>query len=138
MTAHSKNNQDLVVIHDNLYLIHLCDEGIDHGYFGVLQSHSGLSKATLAHFVGVDPTTVDNYRKEKKKFTGDAAEKLLRLHRLFALGEELFGNTEEFLSWLHLPSPGLAGQKPWGLLHSITGMGEIEDQLNRIAHGYVA
>ncbi|MEO0330270.1 MAG: antitoxin Xre/MbcA/ParS toxin-binding domain-containing protein [Bacteroidota bacterium] len=138
MTDHPKNSQDLVVVHDNLRLIHLCDEGIDHEYFSALQSHAGLPQATLAHFMGVDLTTVDNYRKEKKKFTGDSAEKLLKLHRLFALGEELFGSTEEFVGWLHLPSPGLEGQKPWDLLHANTGMGEIEEQLNRIAHGYVA
>ena len=138
MTVQSSIHSNLVVIHDNLSLIHLRDEGIDSGYFGVLQSYAGLSKSALAYYVGVDPTTVDNYRKRKKKFTGDSAEKLLKLHRLFALGEELFGTTEEFLDWLYLPSPGLEGQKPCDILHSITGMGEIEKQLGRIVHGYVA
>lgn len=138
MTVQHKNIGKLVVIKDNLRLVHLRDEGVDVQHFGALQSHTSLSKAALAYYVGVDPTTVDNYRKNKKKFTGDSAEKLLKLHRLFALGEELFGSTEEFIDWLHMPSPGLEGQKPLNMLHSITGIGEIEKQLNRIIHGYVA
>lgn len=138
MAVQHKNIGELFVIKDNLRLIHLRDEGIDVQYFGALQSHASLPKAALAYYVGVDPTTIDNYRKNKKKFTGDSAEKLLKLHRLFALGEELFGSTEEFMDWLYMPSPGLEGERPADMLHSITGIGEIEKQLNRIIHGYVA
>ena len=138
MAAQAQNIEGLVVVKDNLQLVHLRDEGVDVQYFRNLQDYASLPKADLAHFVGVDPTTVDNYRKNNKKFTGDSAEKLLKLHRLFALGEELFGSTDEFTDWLHMPSPGLEGQKPVELLHSITGIGEIEKQLNRIIHGYVA
>ncbi|MEK6481953.1 antitoxin Xre/MbcA/ParS toxin-binding domain-containing protein [Catalinimonas sp. 4WD22] len=138
MAVQHKDIEELFVVKDNLRLVFLRDEGVDVQYFGALQSHASLPKAALAHYLGVDPTTVDNYRKNKKKFTGDSAEKLLKLHRLFALGEELFGSIEEFMDWLHMPSPGLEGQKPADMLHSITGIGEIEKQLNRIIHGYVA
>lgn len=136
-TPHKKM-EGLLVVTDNLRLIHLRDEGVDVQYFGALQSHTSLSKTALAYFIGVDPTTIDNYRKQKKKFTGDSAEKILKLHRLFALGEELFGSTHAFIDWLYMPSPGLEGEKPADMLHSITGMGEIEKQLHRIIHGYVA
>ncbi len=138
MIATRRNTNSLVVVTDNLKLIHLRDEGVDVQYFAVLQSHTNLSKTALAYFIGVDPTTIDNYRKQKKKFTGDSAEKILTLHRLFALGEELFGSTQAFIDWLYMPSPGLEGEKPADMLHSITGMGEIEKQLNRIIYGYVA
>ena len=127
-----------MVVKDNLRLVHLRDEGVDVSYFGALQSHASLPKAALARYLGLDPTTIDNYRKKKKRFTGDSAEKLLKLHRLFALGEELFGSTSEFMDWLHLPSPGMEGQKPQDMLHSITGIAEVEKQLGRIIHGYVA
>ncbi len=138
MAVSAKTSEELVVVNDNLKLIHLRDDGIDVTYFGSLLAHAGLSKGVLASYLGVDPTTVDNYRKRKKKFTGDSAEKLLKLHRLFALGEELFGSMDEFTDWLHMPSPGLEGQQPQAVLHSITGIGEVEKQLNRIIYGYVA
>ena len=138
MAVQHKSMESLVVVSDNLRLVHLRDEGIDTQYFGALQSYTKLSKTALANFIGIDPTTIDNYRKHNKKFTGDSAEKILKLHRLFALGEELFGSTHEFIDWLYMPSPGLEGEKPADMMHSITGMGEIEKQLNRIIHGYVA
>ena len=138
MTISAQKNDELVVVSDNLKLVHLRDQGIDVAYFGSLQSHARLSKGVLASYLGVDPTTIDNYRKRKKKLTGDSAEKLLKLHRLFALGKELFGTMDEFMDWLHMPSPGLEGQQPHAMLHSITGISEVEKQLNRIIHGYVA
>ncbi len=138
MRGQPKNRESLVVVADNLKLVRLRDEGVDVQFFGALQSHTSLSKAVLANFIGVDPTTIDNYRKYKKKFTGDSAEKILTLHRLFALGEELFGSTHAFVDWLYMPSAGLEGKNPADMLHSITGMGEIEKQLRRIIHGYVA
>lgn len=138
MANTKRESEALTVIEDNLSLVHLRDEGVEIAYFGALQSHAKLSKSALAKFLGIDPSTVDNYRKSNKKFTGDSAEKLLKLHRLFALGEELFGSVNEFVDWLHMPSPGLEGQMPVDLLHSITGISEIEKQLQRIIHGYVA
>lgn len=138
MAAQAQSGKGLVVVKDNLQLIYQRNEGIGVQYFRDLQDHTSMPKAELTHFVGVDPTTVDNYRKQNKIFTGDSAEKLLKLQRLFALGEELFGSTDKFTDWLHMPSTGLEGQNPVELLHSITGIGEIEKQLNLIIHGYVA
>lgn len=132
------HSRGLTVIENNLNLVHLSEKGIDVSYFAALRSHTQLSKTALAHLLGIDPATVDNYKKNKKKFSGDVAEKLLKLHRLFALGEELFGSVSEFMDWLHLPSPGLDGQAPLRMLRSNTGIGEIEKQLQRIIHGYVA
>ena len=138
MAVQQEQSDKLVVVNDNLTIIDLRDDGIDVQFFGALQSRTRFSKAVLARYVGVDLTTVENYRKRNKKFVGDSAEKLLKLHRLFALGEELFGSLDEFTDWLHMPSPGLEGKQPQELLHSITGISEVEKQLNRIVHGYVA
>lgn len=132
------HNRGLTVVDNNIHLVHLSDKGIGVHYFSVLQAHTQLSKTALARLLGIDPGTVDNYLKTKKKFSGEIAEKLLKLHRLFALGEELFGSVGEFQDWLKLPSPGLEGQVPMSLLHSNTGIDEIEKQLQRIIHGYVA
>jgi uncharacterized protein (DUF2384 family) len=57
---------------------------------------------------------------------------------LFAFGDQLFGATSEFIDWLAIPSPGLGNKSPRELLHSISGMLEVEKQMMRIAHGYAA
>ena len=110
MAIPAQKTDELSIVSDNLKLVHLRDQGINIAHFSTLQSHARLSKSTLASYLGVDPTTIDNYRKRKKKLTGDSAEKLLKLHRLFALGEELFGTTNVFTDWLRMPSPGLEGR----------------------------
>lgn len=127
---------DLYVVKDNLALVNKAQEGIAADYFVNLLKHSGLRKDELASLVGVDPKTIDNYRKLNKLFTRDSAEKLLQLHRLFAFGDELFGTTSEFMDWLAIPNPGLDNKSPMALLHSISGIMEVEKQLMRLAHGY--
>ncbi|RDC66539.1 type II RES/Xre toxin-antitoxin system antitoxin [Adhaeribacter pallidiroseus] len=129
---------DLYVVQDDLALVGKAQEGIEAWYFENLLKHSGFRKNDLANLVGIDPKTVDNYRKSQKKFTRDAAEKLLKLHRLFALGDDLFGSTAEFTDWLAISSPGLNNQTPLSLLHSVSGIMEVEKQLLRLAHGYAA
>ncbi|KAA5539265.1 type II RES/Xre toxin-antitoxin system antitoxin [Adhaeribacter rhizoryzae] len=129
---------DLFVVKDNLALVNKAQEGVDAIYFINLLRHSGLRKDELASLVGIDPKTVDNYRKSNKLFTRDSAEKLLQLHRLFSFGDELFGSTPEFMDWLGIPSPGLENKSPMELLHSISGIMEVEKQLMRLAHGYAA
>ena len=132
----SRLYDDLLVVEGNLALVRKAQEGLEASYFFTLQRHTGFRKDELAGFVGIDPKTVDNYRNSKKKFKSDPAEKLLKLHRLFALGDELFGTTSEFMDWLEIPSPGLENKRPVELLHSISGISEVEKQLMRIAHGY--
>lgn len=127
---------DLVVLKDNLAVVSKAEEGVEPFYFGNLLRHAGLRKDELASLVGIDTKTVDNYRKSNKRFSGDSAEKLLSLHRLFAFGDELFGTTPEFMDWLAIPSPGLNNKSPMQLLHSISGIMEVEKQMMRIAHGY--
>lgn len=129
---------DLLVVKDNLALISKAQEGVEVVYFENLLKHAGFRKNELADLLGIDPKTVDNYRKSHKNFTRDAAEKLLKLHRLFAFGDELFGSTAEFMDWLAIPSPGLNNKAPFALLHSVSGIMEVEKQLLRLAHGYAA
>ncbi|PSR57111.1 hypothetical protein AHMF7605_28340 [Adhaeribacter arboris] len=129
---------NLDVVKDDLALISKAQEGIEAWYFENLLKHSGFRKNELAQLIGIDAKTVDNYRKSQKKFTRDAAEKLLKLHRLFALGDELFGSTAEFMDWLAIPSPSLNNQSPLTLLPSVSGIMEVEKQLLRLAHGYAA
>jgi len=138
MTVQVEEIANLFVVKDDLALVNKAQEGVEAFYFENLLKHSGFRKDELAGLVGIDPKTVDNYRKSQKKFTRDSAEKLLKLHRLFAFGEELFGSTAEFMDWLAISSPGLNNQSPLALLHSVSGIMEVEKQLLRLAHGYVA
>jgi putative toxin-antitoxin system antitoxin component (TIGR02293 family) len=138
MSVATPHVDGLVVIRDNLTLVNKAREGVEPAYFVDLLKHSGFRKDELAALIGIDPKTVDNYRKSDRLFTNDPAEKILTLHRLFAFGDQLFGATSEFIDWLGIPSPGLGNKSPRELLHSVSGMLEVEKQMMRIAHGYAA
>lgn len=118
-------------------LIQKAHEGIDIAFFDQLLEQSGMTKAELTRLIGVDPKTIDNYRRMNKPFDTLKGELLLKLSRLFALGEEIFGSTDEFRAWLQLPAGEFQGILPHHLLSTSTGVDLVEDQLERIAQGYV-
>ena len=112
-------------------------EGIGIQYFDQLLETTGVSKGLLASLVGVDPRTIDNYRKQQKKFDTLEGEQLLKLARLFLFGEEVFESMEDFRRWLDVESVGLGNIKPIAMLNTSTGVDLVHDELMRIEEGYV-
>lgn len=112
-------------------------EGISIQYFDQLLETTGMPKGLLASLVGVDPRTIDNYRKHQKKFDTLEGEHLLKLGRLFIFGEEVFESMDEFRKWLDIPSVGLGKVQPISLLNTSTGVNLVYDELRRIEEGYV-
>ena len=98
---------------------------------------SGLSRSELGQLLGIDPKTLDNYRKLNKTLDRLRSELLLKLTTLFTLGSEVFGETSEFRAWLHLPAGELNGAPPIHMLTTVTGVNMVIRQLERIAQGYV-
>lgn len=126
-----------VTVEDDYSLIDAAHEGIGTQYFDNLLAKSGMQKGVLASLVGIDVKTVDNYRKNAKKFDVLEAELLLKLERLFSLGEDVFEDMKEFREWLGIHSISLGNKKPIALLNTSTGVDLVYDELLRIAHGYV-
>ncbi len=121
----------------NFSLVQQVQEGISVTFFDELLQQSGLSKVELSRLLGVDPKTIDNYRKTDKPFDMLKGELLLKLSRLFKLGEEVLGSTEQFRIWLHLPAGEFNATLPIFLLSTSTGVDLVAEQLERIAQGYV-
>lgn len=111
-------------------------QGVGVEKFDVLLEVTGLQKAVLASLIGVDPRTIDNYRKHGKKFDMLEGELLIKLSRLFGIGMEVFEDMNEFKEWLLKASLGLGGKVPMELLRTITGVDLVNDELMRIEHGY--
>lgn len=121
----------------NFTLIRKAQEGVSIEFFDLLMQESGLSKAELSRILGVDPKTIDNYRKTAKPFDTLKGELLLKLSRLFKLGSEVIGSAEDFKAWLHLPAGEFNNTLPLFLLGTSTGVDLVEEQLERIGQGYV-
>lgn len=117
--------------------IQQAQEGVDFAQINQFMQTSGLQKAALAELLGLDPKTLDNYRRQGKSLDKLRSELLLKLFEVFCLGKEVLGTMDNFRAWLYLPAGEFGGAKPWQLLSTVTGVGEVYDQLQRIAHGYV-
>jgi putative toxin-antitoxin system antitoxin component (TIGR02293 family) len=122
---------------DDYALVTTAHQGIGIHYFDQLLEASGIQKGILASLVGVDPRTVDNYRKNQKKFDTLEGEQLLKLGRLFLFGEEVFESMDDLRKWLDTESVGLGNIKPLILLNTSTGVDLVYDELKRIEEGYV-
>lgn len=118
-------------------LVSHAHEGIGIQYFDQLLETTGMAKGLLASLLGVDPRTIDNYRKHQKMFDTLEGEQLLKLARLFLFGEEVFERMEDFRRWLDVESIGLGKIKPIAMLNTSTGIDLVHDELKRIEEGYV-
>ena len=124
-------------INDDYNLINHALLGIEINYFDNILEKTGIQKGILASLLGIDPRTIDNYRKNNKRFNVLEGELLLKLGRLFDFGEDVFEDMSEFMAWLTANSIGLGNKRPLDLINTSTGVGLVSDELMRIEHGYV-
>ncbi|MBT0811541.1 DUF2384 domain-containing protein [Litoribacter ruber] len=114
------------------------DRGVSISRFDMLLESSGLQKQVLAGLMGLDPRTIDNYRKANKRFGALEGELLLKLHGLFEFGQEVFEGKDAFLQYLSSPSYAFREKRPLDMLNTFTGVELVSRDLHKIAHGYVA
>jgi len=85
-----------------------------------------LPRKTLAH------------RQKLGTLTPDQSDRLMRLARMVAQTEQVFGSREKAHDWLRRPSTALAGEAPLHLLDTDEGTRQVEALLLRIGHGIAA
>ena len=84
--------------------------------------------------LNVSERTVQRYR-EDQRLDKDASAKLIRLAKLYKLGEETFGSLTRFKGWMQSRIPTLGGKRPVELLDTFLGYELIERELTYIDHG---
>jgi len=85
-----------------------------------------LPRKTLAH------------RERIGTLTTDQSDRLLRVARVLAAAEEVFGSDAKAHQWLRRPTSVLSNEVPLELLDTEEGAREVEIVLGRIAHGIAA
>jgi len=86
-----------------------------------------VPKRTLARRVAAnEPLTVEE------------TDKAMRLERIAALADRVFGNPEKARRWLRKPKRLLQGNTPVDFLASEVGARTVEEMLYRIEHGMFA
>lgn len=87
-----------------------------------------------AHFI---PRRTLYARRQKGTLSREQSDLVVRLARIQAIAEDVFGSRREAHAWLRERNGALAGQAPLPLLDTEEGGRLVEAVLGRIAHGIV-
>ena len=96
-----------------------------------------MPEKSLAALLNLSSRTISNYAALQKTLEPVQSEHLLKLIGLFGKGEDVFGNVDEFNYWLQKPFWN-AKEKPIDWLVTPGGVDLVMDELDRLAHAYVA
>lgn len=79
--------------------------------------------------------TLARRRAQNEALTVEETDKALRLARISAEADRVFGDPEKSSRWLRKKSAALSGNTPLALLRSETGARAVDDLLGQIDHG---
>jgi putative toxin-antitoxin system antitoxin component (TIGR02293 family) len=100
-------------------------------------SRQGYSDTELSELV-VPKRTLARRRADNEPLTVEETDKALRLQRIAALGEQVFGDRAKAHRWMRKPKRSLGGETPLAYLASENGARIVEEMLGRIEHGIFA
>jgi putative toxin-antitoxin system antitoxin component (TIGR02293 family) len=123
---------------DVFMLISTVREGIKYTLFQHIADKSPFSMGEWSSFLHLSERTFQRYKKEQRKFEPLHSEKILEITLVYNKGIEVFGDKENFNTWLESKNLALGGIQPKGLLDSTFGIGLLRDELIRIEHGVLA
>ncbi len=139
----SKNIEELASIDSTddqriLDLIKITREGIEFDTFYRIAMQGPFDMQDWAAFLHLSERTFQRYKKEGKTFSSLYSEKILEVMILYMKGIDVFGDKDNFNTWLEHKNIALGGIKPKDLLDSSFGIELIKDELMRIEYGVLA
>lgn len=119
-------------------LVSVIREGIDYKLFRKVAENLPFNDNDWALFLDTTKRTLERYKKDNKKFSPKQSETIIEIKQLMKFGEEVFGDPNNFHTWLLMESVALGGAVPKDLLDTSVGLGIVRDELGRIDHGIFA
>ncbi len=121
-----------------LAIIDAVRTGISFSAFEKLVKDAPFSLSEWANYLQLSERTIQRAQKERKAFQPIQSERIVELAMLYQYGVEVFGDKENFNTWLNSRSVALGGSTPKALLDTKFGVGMVKDELGRIEHGILA
>jgi len=112
--------------------------GIDYGIFQNMVSKFPFTSEEWSQFLHLSERTIQRYKKDEKNFDSLQSERILQIALLYQRGVEIFGDKDNFDSWLATKNVALGNIKPKELLDNVFGIALLEEELTRIEHGVLA
>jgi putative toxin-antitoxin system antitoxin component (TIGR02293 family) len=103
-----------------------------------LYTEAAFSLSEWSKILHISERTMQRYETENKTFDPVQSEKIIQIAMLHKYGISVFGNSENFHTWLYAKNIALGGISPKDLLDSSFGIDLIKDELGRIEHGVLA
>jgi putative toxin-antitoxin system antitoxin component (TIGR02293 family) len=97
----------------------------------------GFSRAEISDLV-VPSRTLARRRNMGDRLSPEESDRAVRVARITALAERVFGEPAKAHRWLRKSSPMLAAESPLALLRTETGAHLVEQALHRIDYGMFA
>lgn len=119
------------------------DEEIKRGFrtqvFTSFKANTNLSNAVLSRVLGVSSRSINRFAlKGDYRIKPFASDRLYRMAKIVALAEDVLEDREQAMAWISSVQRGLGDRKPLDLIETEAGAREVEEELLRIEHGFVA
>jgi putative toxin-antitoxin system antitoxin component (TIGR02293 family) len=108
--------------------------GVPMSSLSFFMEKAGLSLVEMADILHTTDRTLRRYDAHKK-LNPEQSERAIELAKLYARGEDVFGNLENFKQWIDSPIMALGFKKPKEFLDTSVGIGVLMKLLGRIEHG---
>ena len=99
-----------------------------------LLKENGLTFTEVGEVV-IAPRTLKHRKTRGENLSSEESDRTLRVARIMALGNQVFGDPAKTLKWLRTPSDRLEGRTPLSMLRSEAGGRVVENRLWQIDEG---
>jgi putative toxin-antitoxin system antitoxin component (TIGR02293 family) len=90
-------------------------------------------------YQGVLPRRTLTHRMARREpLNREESDRVVRIARIVAFGERIFGERERFWRWFRAPKRQFDGRSPLAMLATEAGARLVEEDLGAIDHGFVA
>lgn len=117
-------------------LVALVEERLPVAAISALMEHGILEKEIYS--VIVPRRTLQHRRARKEDLSREESDRAVRLARLAALTEKIFGDPKEGMLWLRSPKKRFHGRAPVAMMETEAGSRLVEEALYQIDEGMAA
>jgi putative toxin-antitoxin system antitoxin component (TIGR02293 family) len=114
-------------------LAEIVEKGLPTGSLALLKQR-GLSVTEISEIV-ISPRTLKHRRARGEHLSHEETDRMVRVARIVALADEIFGDHSKALLWLRTEDDRIGGRRPLSMLQTDAGGRLIESMLWQIDEG---
>jgi putative toxin-antitoxin system antitoxin component (TIGR02293 family) len=99
-----------------------------------LLKEKGLTFSEVSQMV-ISPRTLKHRKARGEHLSDEETDRMVRVARIVALAENVFGNLDKALLWLRSPDDRIGDRNPLSMLHTESGGRLVENMLWQLDEG---